>query len=80
MLHTRKVRDHVKKFEKSNQNLDDVINNFELKKSWTKVFKEKDIAVGGDSLEQTFHCPHHRCHADPNTERFLIKGPLGRGL
>ena len=51
-----------------------------MKKSWTKVFKNKNMQIDNFKEENVFRTDVEKLSHDVNAEIFLIKGPLGRGL
>ena len=60
--------------------MEDMKSHLELKKSWTRVFKNREVQIDSFKEENVFRTDVEALQHDPNAEVFLIKGPLGRGL
>ena len=58
----------------------DIEKHTDLKKSWTKVFKNSNLEIDNFKEENVFRTSVEDLTHDPKAEVFWIKGPLGRGL
>ena len=80
MIHSKALKDRLKQARQSYKSDNDIKEHIELKKSWTKVFKNTNVQIDNFKEENVFRTDVEKLSHDVNAEVFLIKGPLGRGL
>ena len=54
MIHSKALKDRLKQAKQSYKSENDIKDHIELKKSWTKVFKMKNVQIDNFKEENVF--------------------------